>query len=52
MDLAKLYLACSTKLGHFFEVHFPETRQGLIGDPLAPDAEGYIHLPIAAGLGA
>ena len=52
MDLANLHLACSTKLGHFFEVHSPEARQGMVGDPLAPDLQGNVHLPTGPGLGA
>ena len=51
MDAANLHLACCTRLGNFFEVHSPEARQGLIGDPLAPDAQGQIHLPTGPGLG-
>ncbi len=52
MDLANLHLACSTRLGQFFEIHSPEARQGLIDDALAPDAEGNIHLTTGPGLGA
>ncbi len=52
MDLANLHLACSTKLGRFFEIHSPESRLGIIGNPLSPDAHGNVHLPTGPGLGA
>lgn len=52
LDLANLHVACSAVNCGPLEVHHPVFRFGLRGDPLEPDADGYLAPPDAPGLGA
>ena len=50
LDVANLHVACSVMNGDI-ETHHPVFRFGLKNSPLEVDAEGYLHLPDAPGLG-
>jgi len=51
LDIANVHVMCSTALGDFFEVHSPEVSSGMKGNPLTPDAQGFVHCPTKPGLG-
>ena len=50
-DIANLHVALSVENCRFVEAHHPIYEQGLIGRPLAIDADGHRVLPDAPGLG-
>ena len=50
LDVANLHVACSVTRGDI-ETHHPVFRFGLKNSPLETDAEGFLHLPDAPGLG-
>ena len=50
LDVANLHVACSV-MGGDIETHHPVFRFGLKNSPLEIDAEGFLHLPDAPGLG-
>jgi L-alanine-DL-glutamate epimerase-like enolase superfamily enzyme len=52
LDIANLHVSRAIRNSRFVEVFWePHYRFGLKGDPLAPDANGYVHVPRAPGLG-
>jgi len=52
LDIANLHVSCAIRNSRFAEVFWdPFYRFGLKGQPLLPDAEGYLHLPPGPGLG-
>ena len=51
LDIANLHVACSMTNGRYSEAFNPIYYKGVLGDPLAIDAEGYRHLPAGPGLG-
>ncbi len=52
LDIANLHVACSVANCDFMESHQAVFRFGFKGQPLDIDAEGYLHMPEGAGLGA
>jgi len=50
-DIANLHVALSVENCRFVEAHHPIYEQGLVGRPLAIDADGHRVLPDAPGLG-
>jgi L-alanine-DL-glutamate epimerase-like enolase superfamily enzyme len=51
LDVANLHVACAVSNGTFLESHHELFRFGLVGSPLTPDDEGYLHVPSGPGLG-
>jgi L-alanine-DL-glutamate epimerase-like enolase superfamily enzyme len=51
LDVANLHVACSVRNCDYLESHQPLFRFGLVGDPLAIDAEGCLRMPEGPGLG-
>lgn len=51
LDVANLHVACSVANCELLETHHQMFRFGLKGNPLDPDAAGYVHLPMGPGLG-
>jgi L-alanine-DL-glutamate epimerase-like enolase superfamily enzyme len=52
LDVANLHVSGSIRNTRFVEVFWePYYRFGLKGEPLVPDAEGFVHVPTAPGLG-
>jgi len=52
LDIANLHVSGSIRNSRFAEAFWePHYRFGLVGDPLVPDAQGYLHVPTAPGLG-
>jgi len=51
LDIANLHVACSSTAAGNLETHHEVFRFGLVGDPLAPDANGMVALPDGPGLG-
>ncbi len=51
LDIANLHVGCATGCCELFESHHPLFRFGLVGDPLEPDEQGFLHLPTGPGLG-
>lgn len=51
LDVANLHVACATSSSRFLESHHEVFRFGLVGSPLTPDEDGYLHLPEGPGLG-
>jgi L-alanine-DL-glutamate epimerase-like enolase superfamily enzyme len=51
LDVANLHVACAVSNCTFLESHQEVYRFGLVGSPLDPDEEGYLHLPTGPGLG-
>jgi L-alanine-DL-glutamate epimerase-like enolase superfamily enzyme len=51
LDVANLHVACAFRNCRFMEHHHPIFRFGLKNGPLEIDAQGYMHLPAAPGLG-
>jgi L-alanine-DL-glutamate epimerase-like enolase superfamily enzyme len=52
LEFANLQVACAIGNCRFIESHRGAFLFGLRSDALEPDAEGYIHLPDAPGIGA
>jgi L-alanine-DL-glutamate epimerase-like enolase superfamily enzyme len=52
LELANLHVALSVEVSEFVEAHDPFYEHGVVGRPLAIDAEGCRIMPRAPGLGA
>ena len=51
LEAANLHVSLAMTNGRWAETFHPIYGKGLIGDPLAIDADGYKHLPAGPGLG-
>jgi L-alanine-DL-glutamate epimerase-like enolase superfamily enzyme len=52
LDVANLHVSAAIRNSRFVEVFWePDYRFGLRGEPLVPDADGYVAVPAAPGLG-
>jgi L-alanine-DL-glutamate epimerase-like enolase superfamily enzyme len=51
LDVANLQVACAVSNCSYLESHQELFRFGLVGSPLSPDEQGYLHLPSGPGLG-
>jgi L-alanine-DL-glutamate epimerase-like enolase superfamily enzyme len=52
LDIANLHVSGAIRNSRFVEVFWePHYRFGLKGEPLVPDAEGYLQVPTGPGLG-
>jgi L-alanine-DL-glutamate epimerase-like enolase superfamily enzyme len=52
LDIANLHVSAATRNNRFAETFWEsEYRFGLVGNPLVPDADGYVAVPTGPGLG-
>ena len=52
LDIANLHVSGAIRNSRYAEAFWePHYRFGLVGDPLVPDAQGYLHVPSGPGLG-
>lgn len=52
IQAANLHLALASGRSNWFEMTVPhEPGETVVGDPIRPDAEGFVHAPLGPGLG-
>jgi L-alanine-DL-glutamate epimerase-like enolase superfamily enzyme len=51
LDVANLHVGCASANTGLVENDHPIFRWGIKGNPMEPDAEGFVHLPTSPGLG-